>query len=62
MKMLIYLLISFIPFKYVSTAWTNIFSHKHKLTVIVYVVRINYPHDVILNVMSLSDKDTVGQK
>ena len=25
-------------------------------------VRINYPHDVILNVMSLSDNYTVGQK
>ena len=34
----------------------------HKLTVIVQVVRINYPHDVILNVTSLPDKDTVGQK
>ena len=41
------------------------FSHKHKLTdctVIVQVVRVNFPHDVILNVTSLSDKDTVGQK
>ena len=38
--------------KYVSTARTNIFSHKHKLTLIVHVVRINYRHDVILNVMS----------
>ena len=24
--------------------------------------RINYPHKVILNMTSLSDKDTVGQK
>ena len=38
------------------------FSYKHKLTVVMQVVRINYPHDVILNVTSLSDKDTVGQK
>ena len=32
------------------------------LTVIVQVVRISYPQDIILNVTSLSDKDTVGQK
>ena len=46
--------------KYVSTHEPTFFSHKHKLTVIVQVVRINYPHDVILNVTSLSDQDTVG--
>ena len=39
----------FLP-KYVSNARTNIFSHKHKLTLIVQVVRINYRHNVILNV------------
>ena len=51
----------FLP-KYVSTARTNIFSHKHKLiTVIVQVVRINYRHDVILNVTSLSDKDQLDK-
>ena len=37
------------------------FSHKPKLTVFMQAGRINYPHDVILNVTSLSDKDTVGQ-
>ena len=41
----------FLP-KYVSTARTNIFSHKHKLILIVQVVRINYRHDVILTVTS----------
>ena len=38
------------------------FSVTNKLTLIVQVVRINYRHDVILNVTSLSDNDTVGQK
>ena len=48
--------------KYDSNTKTNIFIHKHKLTVIMKVGRINYPRDIILNVTSLSDKDTIGQK
>ena len=38
---------------------TNI---KLTVTVIKQVGRINYPHDVILNVTYLPDNDTAGQK